>query len=1059
MQEQEDPSASIDEDAEEVAALRRRWRWVLAAFLIALAVILGAFWLSREKIADTLIADQLEKLGLPATYEIESISADRQVLRKIAVGDPARPDLTIERVVVATRTGWGMPGIGRITLQKPRIYGSYRNGKLSFGALDPLIFKDSKQPAGLPELDLAVVDGRGLLESDFGNLGLKLEGQGPLRSGFQGTVAAVAPDVQLGGCRLSGVSVYGTLQTASGKPQFKGPVRSSGVKCPGQAMALASANAVLDLMLDPQFNGAEGSANLKLKQLGIAKNNVAVVDAATRYVWRDGRVTVHFNTKGGRLATPYFAATTLGLDGALRADQRFASASIEGEFDGSGIQPAPGLDTSLAGAQTSAAGTLAAPLLAQFRRSLASEVLNSSLAGQFTLRKNGDALNLLIPQGRFAGRSGQSLLAVSKVQVSSEAGKTPRIAGNFVTGGAGMPRLSGRLERQGNGRIVSRLSMAPYAAGDASMALPMLSVTQAPGGAYGFAGLARISGPLPGGEARNLEMPISGSWRSGTGLAMWQECVTARFDRLALANLTLDRQRLSLCPARGRAIVQAGSGGLKIAAGAPALALQGKFGSTAIRLRSGAIGFAMPGQLSAKTVDVAFGDPKTETRFKLSNVTASLGQKISGTFSGSEFRLAAVPLDLLEASGEWRFDPGKLTIERGLFRLEDRELADRFKPMTARDATLTLSDGKIVASAMLRETVSDREIVRADILHDLRSGIGNADLALADVRFDRQLQPFMLSDLVLGVVENAVGTVTGGGRIDWTAKAVTSTGQFSTAALDFAAPFGPTKGVSGTVEFTDLLGLITAPDQRLKIRSINPGIEALNGELSFTMLPDRVLMINGAQWPFLDGAMRLLPTRMKLGAAEVRRYVLEVEGVSAARFVEKMEFGNISASGIFDGKLPLVFENDVGRIDGGTLISRAPGGNVSYVGDLTYLDLSSMANFAFDALRSLSYRRMEITLEGELDGEIITRLAFDQIKQGEGAKRNFITGQLARLPIKMNVNVKAPFFALVSSFKRLYDPASFSGTVTATGQAGTAVAPAKPTPRKVIQASESEGVP
>jgi hypothetical protein len=308
----------------------------------------------------------------------------------------------------------------------------------------------------------------------------------------------------------------------------------------------------------------------------------------------------------------------------------------------------------------------------------------------------------------------------------------------------------------------------------------------------------------------------------------------------------------------------------------------------------------------------------------------------------------------------------------------------------------------------MREPLSQRPVVRADIRHDLGSGIGRAGLAMDEVLFDQKLQPEALSRLLLGVVANAEGKVRGAGRIDWTPLVTSSTGYFATDVLDFAAAFGPVKGASGRVEFTDLLGLITAPDQRLKVAAINPGIEVNDGELRFEMRANNVLEVLGGQWPFLDGTLTLEPTRMQLGVAETRRYTLRIAGLDAARFVERMDMGNISATGTFDGVLPLVFDEK--------------GGNVSYVGALSYRDLSAMANFAFDALKSLNYRRMQIDLSGPLEGEIVTRVAFDGIGQGASARRNFITKQIARLPIKFNVNLRAPFFKLVGSLRSLYDP-------------------------------------
>jgi hypothetical protein len=220
------------------------------------------------------------------------------------------------------------------------------------------------------------------------------------------------------------------------------------------------------------------------------------------------------------------------------------------------------------------------------------------------------------------------------------------------------------------------------------------------------------------------------------------------------------------------------------------------------------------------------------------------------------------------------------------------------------------------------------------------------------------------------------------------------------------------------------LGLVTAPDQHLKIASINPGIEVNDGELHFEMRPDNVLAVLGASWPFLDGTLALEPTRMKFGVAETRNFTLRINGLDAAKFVERMDMGNISATGIFDGAIPLVFDENGGRLEGGRLVSRAPGGNVSYVGALSYKDLSTMANFAFDALKSLDYRRMQIDLSGPLEGEIVTRVTFDGIAQGAGAKRNFLTNRIARLPIKFNVNLRAPFFKLVGSLRSLYDPSA-----------------------------------
>ena len=313
------------------------------------------------------------------------------------------------------------------------------------------------------------------------------------------------------------------------------------------------------------------------------------------------------------------------------------------------------------------------------------------------------------------------------------------------------------------------------------------------------------------------------------------------------------------------------------------------------------------------------------------------------------------------------------------------------------------------------------------------------------------------------MIANAQGTVTGGGTIAWTEDAVTSSGSFTTDSLDFAAAFGPVKGVAGTVVFTDLLEMVTAPDQKLAIGAINPGIEVFDGVMTYEILPDYVLVVDGATWPFLGGTLRLDPVRMAMGTDEAARYTLQIDNLDAARFVERMELGNLSATGSFDGVLPLVFDENGGRIEGGSLESRPPGGNVSYVGELTYEDLSAMANFAFDALRSLNYREMTIGMDGALDGEIVAKVKFRGVSQGEGASSNFLTRRVARLPIQFDVNVRAPFFQLITSFKSMYDPTYVRdprtlGLLDASGAPRPAGAP-RYTPQQAIQPSDSRNMP
>lgn len=1007
-------------------ARARRWRGPVLVAGGLLVVAVGATWLSRKEIADNLIQSELDSLGLPARYEIVRIGPAEQVIRNLVIGSPNRPDLTIAEVRVATRLSWGLPGIGRITVVKPRLYGSYRGGRASFGSLDKVLFSGKGGPFEMPDLDVKLVDGRALIDSDHGRVGVKLAGEGALRGGFSGELAAISPELEAGGCHAGRTTLYGKLTTSSAKPRFVGPVRMDSLSCADPGLKLAKAGVQLDLTLDEALDGGEGKLGLSSGAIHYGVQKLAGLTADGRFSYRRQALNATYRVNGRGLETPQARLAAVSFEGRARSTGGLSRFDVEGDLSGKGLAIGDTVDRALRSAQQAAVGTLGAPIAAQVRQGLAREMRGSSLAANLIVRKSADGLSLVVTRGFVRGGSGASLLALSRVQ-ALVGREMPRITGNFTTGGQGLPQVWGRMETGDDGHLALRVSMADYRAGSAMIGVPRLALEQGTDGTLNATGQVLMSGQLPGGSTRNLLLPIDGRWSANGRLAIWRGCTDVAFDALSFASLTIDKRKLTLCPARGGAIVEGRPDNLQIAAGATSLDLSGRLGETPIRIASGPVGFAMggsrPGVIKAGAIKVALGPADTASHFTVSRLDAQIGKDIAGTFDEADIRLAAVPLDMRQAAGRWRYAGGVASIEGAQFTLVDRQPVARFQPMIARDATLRLVDNRITAQALLREPTSDREVVRADIRHDLSNASGHADLAVDGIVFDQKLQPDALSRLVLGVVSDLRGLVRGTGRIAWNEKGVTSRGRFSTDGVDFAAAFGPVKGLSGQIEFTDLLGMVTAPNQTVRIASMNPGIEVTDGTLSYELRPNYNLIVHGAKWPFMDGTLTLDPARMQIGAAETRYYTLRVSGLDAADFVQHLELSNINATGIFDGEMPLIFDENGGRIENGFLRSRAPGGNVSYVGALTYKDLSAMGNFAFDALKSVNYKNMEIGLGGSLSGEILTRISFDGLSQGQGASKNFITKQVAKLPIRFIVNLKAPFFSLFGSMRSLYDPA------------------------------------
>ncbi|WP_095011332.1 YdbH domain-containing protein [Tsuneonella mangrovi] len=1038
---------------------------VLIAVAVLVVIAFAGAWLARDRIANRIVAGQLAKYDLPATYKIDHVGPERQVLSNIVVGNPQHPDLTIERAVVTLDYDFGAPTLGSVRLVRPRVYGRYHDGKLSFGSLDTVLNAPSSGPPGLPKLDLSLVDARGVIESDHGPIGFKAEGAGPLDSGFKGILAVIAPELSIGGCEADRATLFGKITTNGGKPNLTGPVRLSRLACPQQGVVLSNAAVALDAGSSADLATIEGTGTLDTGQVamsGVAANGVT---GTVHGAWGKQGLTSDYTLAARGLTLPQALAAIVTFDGTMRADRGFTNVDLRSSVEGNGVRMGAGLDHALGSGQEAMRETLLGPMLGQVRVALAREGRASRLTAELAARRTGKVDSLVIPQASLRGGSGATLLSLSQVQLARTDGGAPHFSGNVATGGAGLPRITGRMERAGGGSAVLRLHMANYSVGDGQLAVPELVIAQGRGGKLGFAGRAIASGPLPGGSAQALAVPIDGSWSPGAGLAMWRKCTAVSFEQLQFASLSLDQHALQLCPKGGQPILRSAGGGVAMAAEIPSLDLSGTLAETPIRLTGGAVEISYPGTIDASDMEVALGPHDAVNEFRIANLSAKFGEELSGTIADSDVRLSAIPLDLLGAKGSWRYADGALSLTDGSFILQDRAKVQRFDPLAGTGGTLTLKDNVIHADAVLRAPKPQREVMAVNIVHNLSKGTGHADLSVPGLVFDKQLQPDELSYLMLGVIANAKGTVQGSGRIDWNPNHVTSSGQFSSDGVDFAAAFGPVSGASGTVEFSDLLGMTTAPDQKLYVKSVNPGIEVNDGVVTYAISNGELLSVAGARWPFMGGSLVLRPTKLKLGISEERHYVFEITGLDAAKFVQHWNFQNLAATGTFDGTLPITFDQDGnGRIESGLLIARAPGGNVSYLGDLTYKDKGAIANFAFNALKSLDYKQMSIGMDGPLTGEIVTKVRFDGVTQGAGAKRNFVTRQLAKLPIRFNVNIAAPFYKLIGSLRSMYDPTAVRdprdlGLLDANGKPTQAVVDVKPDSALPAEPAPSPQVP
>ena len=1038
-----DAEVGVSEERSEVRpAARRRWPLILLSFLLVVAIALAALWLLRKPIA-TRYADRfMASKGVPARYGIADLGFGRQRLTNVVIGDPKDPDLVADWLEARTAVGLSGPYLTGVRGGHVRLRARLIGGRLSLGGIDRLLPKsDGRKPFAMPALDLDVADLRVRLETPYGLAGLKIAGSGRLDGGFTGSVAATAPRLASGDCAAQQVATVLRVDLAGKRWSARGPAQGATVACAG--VRVSQPRAALALDTDSGLTAWGGRAQLAAATLAHAAGR-AVRPGATvtfRRTLKDGRSDLRGDVAirlGGFTAGSLSAGETRlrgryhygvpGGDGPLLVGFKPADADTPGMRLSMKDLRAPAGSAVTAIRSAPLAGTPLAPLATRLAGAVGDAAraidLDADVGGELAGKGAGATIYRLDARSRSGARA--TLASGGAIAWSSAAHARLTTNGVVSVGGGGLPDASIRLnQRASNLPVDAIVAMRPYVAGPAQLALAGTTARWTPGSnAVALRTTATLSGPLGDGRIDQLSLPIDAQRDGRGGVKLGPTCTPLGWRQVSVAGLTLDPGALRLCPT-GAALVSIAGGRVAGGASIAATRLFGRLGTTPVtlaasgaRLQLSDRGFALQG------VQARLGQPGRLTRLDIASLTGRLGpQGLSGRFANAGGQIGAVPLILSDAAGDWRIKQGALVLGGGLTVSDAQVDRPRFRPLPVRDVSLALGAGTVGANGVVfAPGASGRKVADVRLIHHLKQGAGAAVFTVPGLLFDKALQPEQLTPVTFGVIADVRGTVTGEGRIGWSDAGVTSTGNFRTTGTDLAAAFGPVQGIAGEIAFTDLLALQSAPHQQLTVRSVNPGIAVTDGVVRLQTLPNARVQVEGARWPFAGGTLTLEPTLLDFSAAAQRRMTFRVDGVAADQFLQQFDFKNLDATGIFDGVLPMVFDQSGGRIADGRLVVRPGGGQIAYVGPIGQKDLGFWANIAFQALKSIRYRKLTITMDGPLAGEMVTAVRFAGISQGEGAKSNFLIRRLQRLPFVFNIRITAPFRGLLDATASFYDP-------------------------------------
>lgn len=906
----------------------RAWPRILTGVIVGLLILLAALYLNRRMVAREVLVGWLDRQGIAAEVEVERLELNGFVGR-IRIGDPADPDFLAERVEVdySLTSPWSETGFGarpsRIRLVAPSLRATWRDGRFSFGRLDPLIERFTGRPVQ-PEASSPLI----LVE------------RGELR-----------------------------LTTAYGPVRALADARIEDNRLVRLTARMPASNLALD---DQSIRGLTADLDLTTRgdrttlRLTAGADSLGGADSTAREV-----------TLGLEAVVPYPEGTPLTLDGpgqialtltaATYAAGHTAAEALAVELSGegvlSGLLTRPRFEGTARGDASAARMTGQGSILAETRALLGPSATNLDLtegAPRWSLigparvravRMDGEALggrDLDLTTARLVagGREGRfEITGPWRVTAGLMTSGTLRLTG--VSGGADLDWVSdGALTIRG--QMTAERGSWPLLGAPAADDVTELAAMK--GALEGFRleapGFIYRSGV--GGGRLDLTRPLAIRPRNGGQLTIREgdapvlvlrdgkapggqmRLTATRGSGLPEAEIAVPRWvlvpggfvadfegRASLDFGLGRGLTLAGQGRLQNRGGVVTVSTADCLAMTAEWLELG----------ENDVTDIRTGlCPSGRTPLVR---IADGGWRVDGRLADGSGRapflaLAVEDLDgALEVVGRPEGLALDLTVKAA--RVEDATRPIRFHPLTGRGVA------RMRGASWTGDFVLSRngmEVAQLDLVHDGLTGDGGVDIATRDLTFvEGGLQPSTLTPLAGDVVgEPVTGEARFDGRVGWTSVDGTSTGRLALRDLTFSSPAGQVSGLEGTIDFTSLAPLTTAPDQSLTARSLEVAGGVSDLGVTFT-LGKAALSVSGAELAVGAGRVTVEPFDIPLDPAVAWGGTVLLERVQLGDLVAGAGFGDkVQLDAVVSGRIPFIRNPDGQiRISGGALEAVQPG--------------------------------------------------------------------------------------------------------------------------------------
>ena len=844
---------------------------------------------------------------------------------------------------------------------------------------------------------------------------------------------------------LADVKVDATLEQDAGVLKGAGSATLGAVATKDTQLRDAQANGSIEAAaIDAgEFNLAQWLANVRKLELTASTG----AGGATGATWKTSNLSVLVQPKagGGSSGEVSFEAEDVRTPQAVAGKLQLAGAvTISNGAFGVAKGTASALSVTLTSPQRAAVtglvGDALAPALPSFANAARGVIDRAAQAFDISAPWTANAADAMIfaltGEVRIKAASGLLVSATPRggqpeiASYSTADGGTWNAAGQLKMSGGGAPNLRMDIAgAQGSGKAMTlegAVVLSPWKVGSDSLALDLTGLKFASEGVTGSAAgavVVTLDGALAGGlwKGARATARVDATWTGDSFVARAPGGATIQWSEARYGDTTLGAAAIRYTPqgvlaqnSRDGLIGRGAFGKVSVPVKAEGFAATTVIGAIGVNWRA-ASGFRANFDMEPSEVDLKL--EQQELTVAIDDIQGEVdlrsGWKIVGALNGGKVTSNATVLSGLTGKFDLAGQGDRLS--GSLSEVETR-IADPLQDGGKRYEDARFTGGATLAAGVVdftgRVAMVETGVQVAQITgrHNLNDNSGTLSFDRTPLIFARRsFQPYHLSPLLIGPADVS-GRVDVSGAASWSEGVLKASATLDLRKVGFVlASAGIFEGVSGHIEVADLLTLTSAPGQKITLDKVTLGMPIEKGTITFQLIGFEAIRLQGAEWPFVDGFIRVKPIDFNFSSTAVNQIEAQAVGWNLDTLVKQFKVPDLKLQGIVNGEFPVTFSAGSAEIDNAVLASSGPG-VIQYVSSATDAAAANepTTGMVMDALKDFRFEVLKIGLDGNLAGKMV--LSLDML----GRNPAVLNGKA----FQMNISIDSELAKLVNSLSQ-----------------------------------------